>query len=78
MQISSCLFYFTEQLIVRFEAKNAVGDASAPSFCFGRVRGYFVFDTGKDVHYYWLDHTLSEISKYFLSLYSNSIASFFN
>ena len=37
----------------RFEAENAENDVNAPSFCFGRIRGYLAFDTGKNTHYYW-------------------------
>ena len=40
--------------LLRYEADNAVGDDSAPTLCFGRLRGYLSFDTGKDSHYYWL------------------------
>ena len=39
--------------IMKYEAANAVGDENAPTYCFGRLRGYIAFDTGKSAHYYW-------------------------
>ena len=40
--------------LLQYEADNAKGDENAPTLCFGRLRGYLSFDTGKDSHYYWL------------------------
>ena len=51
------LAFSSLNFLFRFEAENAKNDENAPSFCFGRIRGYFAFDTGKDTHYYWyLNH----------------------
>ena len=40
--------------MLTFTAENAKGDREAPSYLFGHLRCYLVFDTETDFHYRWL------------------------